>query len=198
MGFFLRHWTALLILLVIAGWAIFYLPNTPSWTIYQLKSRIDARDGQAAANYVDFQKVVQNAGYEMVEGNQSGADNTNNLLGELIGKSAVDLFSGPMAALVRSWAINQVDNGAQQVQMPGAAVAGAIMLLHREDGTAYTRWTDHKGQVWEVQLAREPDGWKIVQVKNIRQLLVKLREHELKEFNTTPVNPPESPPPPPN
>lgn len=196
MPFIRRHWTAILIIVVLAGWAIFYLPSTPSFAIFQLKQKIDARDGQAAANYIDFQQVVRNAGYEMVQG---GANNDpSNLLGQLLGKSAVDLFSGPMAALLRSWAIDQVNNGAKQVQMPVAAVAGAIVLLHHDDDSAYTRWTDKKGQVWEVRLARENGAWKIVAVKNIRELLQKLQHHEEKEFNNPPsygAPPPEPPPP---
>src|SRR6185312_13098302 len=116
MPFIRRHWTAILIIVVLGGWAIFYLPHTPSFAIFQLKQKIDARDGQAAANYVDFQLVVRNAAYEMVQGDSSGANNDpSNLFGQLLGKSAVDLFSGPMAALLRSWAIDQVNNGAKQV-----------------------------------------------------------------------------------
>ncbi|MGH7879122.1 MAG: hypothetical protein ACREQD_06450 [Candidatus Binataceae bacterium] len=68
--------------------------------------------------------------------------------------------------------------------MPAAGVAAAILLLHRDGDTAYTRWTDHKGQVWEVRMAREDGRWKIVEVKNVRALLEKLRRHEQKEFNT--------------
>jgi len=107
------------------------------------------------------------------------------------------LFSGPMAALLRSWAIDQVNNGAKQVQMPAAAVAGAIVLLHHDDDSAYARWTDHKGQVWEVRLARENGAWKVVAVKNIRQLLQKLQRHEEKKFNNPPSYgaPPHAPPP---
>ncbi len=187
MGFVLRHWTALLIILVIAGWGIFYLPYTPSYAIFQLKQKIDAHDGDAAANYVDFQQVVRNAGYEIVQGdNGGGSPDPSNLLGQLLGKGAVDLFSGPMAALLRQWAIDQVNNGAKQVQMPSAAVAGAIVLLHRDNNSAYTRWTDKKGRLWEVRMARENGQWKVVEVKNIRELLNKLQRHEEKEFNNPP------------
>jgi hypothetical protein len=196
MRFFLRHWTAILILLALSGWGFLYLPNTPSYAIFQLKRDIDARDGNAAANYVDFQQVVRNAAYEMVEGQNTGGDNTSNLIGQLIGKGAVDLFSGPMAALSRTWAINQVENGVKEVQMPGWGVAGAIVLLHRDGDNAYTRFTDRKNQVWEVQMAREDNGWKIVEVKNVRQLLEKLRRHEMKDFNNPPsYEPPEEPAP---
>jgi len=197
MRFVLRHWTAILIILVIGGWGIFYLPDSPSFAIVQLKRSIDARDGSGAATYVDFQKVVRNAGYEMVEGDNSGSDSGSNLLGQLLGKGAVDLFSGPMAALLRQWAIQQVDNGTKDVQMPGIGVVGAIVLLHRRGDTAYTQWTDHKNQVWEVQLAREDSGWKIVEVKNVRTLLEKLKRHEMKEFNHPPPTyepPPAEPP----
>ncbi|HLW69876.1 MAG TPA: hypothetical protein VKS22_04555 [Candidatus Binataceae bacterium] len=188
MNFVSRHWTALLIVLILGGWAFFYLPDTPSYAIFELKQCVDARNGAAAADYVDFQKVVQAAGAEMIEGDNSGsgASDTSagsNLLGQLLGKGMVNLFSGPMAALLRQWAVQQVNDGVQQVQMPPAAVAGAIALLHRDGDAAYTRWTDHKGQVWEVQMAREDGRWKIVEVKNVRTLLEKLRRHEEKELN---------------
>jgi len=191
--FALRHWTAILILIVAAGWAVFYLPGTPSYAIFELKQAIDARDGEGAAAYVDFRKVVLNAGYEMVQerntggsGEASGGDDASNVLGRLIGKGAVDLLSGPMAALLKQWAIQQVNDGAKEVQMPSAGVVGAIALLHRYDDTAYTRWQDKKGQVWEVRMAREPAGWKVVEVKNVKQLLDKLERHEEKSLNAPP------------
>jgi hypothetical protein len=193
MRFAMRHWTAILIIVVVAGWALFYLPTTPSYAIFQLKQKIDALDGDAAATYVDFQQVVRNAGYEMVQGQNNGAGDNSNIIGQLIGRSAVDLFSGPMAALLRQWSIQQVDNGAKEVQMPKVAVAGAILMLHRNDNTAYTQWKDKKGQVWEVQMVREDNGWKIVEVKNVRQLLEKLKRHEMKQFNTPPPAYPPTP-----
>jgi len=184
MRFALRHWTAILIVVLIAGWAIFYLPGTPSYAIFQLKQAIDSRNGSAAASYVDFKKVVQNAGYEAVQSQNSGSGGTDasNIITQLVGRGAVDLFSGPMAALLQQWAVQQVNEGAEQVQMPAAALAGATLLLHRNDGAAYTQWTDHKGQVWEVRMEREADGWKIVQVKNVAQLLEKLKHQQENQF----------------
>jgi hypothetical protein len=184
MRFALRHWTAILIIVLIVGWAIFYLPATPSYAIFQLKQAVDARNGNAAASYVDFKKVVQNAGYEVVQNQNSSAGGTDasNIIAQLVGKGAIDLFSGPMAALLQQWAVQQVNDGARQIQMPAAAVAGAALLLHRNDGTAYTQWTDHKGQVWEVRMEREGDGWKIVQIKNVAQLLEKLKRQQSNQF----------------
>ncbi|HUN60051.1 MAG TPA: DUF2939 domain-containing protein [Candidatus Binataceae bacterium] len=179
----LRHWTAILIAVAVAAWAIFYVPQTPSWTIFQLKQAVDARDGVGAARYVDFQSVVQNAGSEMVSDQNSSNGSAGSLLGALVGNGVVSLLSGPMASLLKSWAIQQVDNGAKQVQIPAAAAAGAIALLHRNGDAAYTRWTDNKGQVWEVRLGREEGGWKIVQVKNVKQLLEKLQQQQENRIN---------------
>jgi hypothetical protein len=180
MRFALRHWTAILIVGLIFGWAIVYLPGTPSYALFELKQAVDARNGSAAASYVDFKKVVQNAGYEVVQNQDSGSagSDPSNIIAQLVGKGAVDLVSGPMAALLQQWAMQEVNDGAKQVQMPAAAVVGAVLLLHHHDDTAYTRWTDGKGQVWEVRLEREPGGWKIVQVKNVAQLIEQLkRQH---------------------
>jgi hypothetical protein len=186
MRFALRHWTAILIIVLIAGWAIFYLPTTPSYAIFELKQAVDARDGSVAASYIDFKKIVRNAGYEMVQNQNSGSGGTDasNIIAQLVGKGAVDMFSGPMAALLQQWAVQQVNDGAKQLQMPAAAVVGAALLLHRDDGAAYTQWTDHKGQVWEVRMEREADGWKIVQVKNVAQLLEKLKRQQGKQFTS--------------
>jgi hypothetical protein len=180
MRFALRHWTAILLTLLIAGWAIFYVPGTPSYAIFELKQAVDARNGSAAATYIDFKKVVQNAGYEVVQdrNSSSGSTDASNIIAQFVGRSAVDLFSGPMAVVLQQWSVQQVNGGAKQLQMPAAAVAGAMLLLHRNDGTAYTRWTDHKAQVWEVRMDREADGWKIVQVKNVAQLLEKLKHQQ--------------------
>jgi hypothetical protein len=189
--FALQHWTSILIVVAIAVWAIFYLPDTPSFAVYQLKQSIDARDGAGAARYVDFQKVVRNAGYEMVDDPSS----TSNLLGQLIGKGAVDLLSGPMAAMLQSWATQQVDNGAKDLQMPAVAVVGAVAMMHRNDDVAFTRWQDPKGQVWEVRMARENGQWQVVEVKNVKQLLDKLRRQQEKRFSNpsaAPSLPPDS------
>jgi hypothetical protein len=195
-GFALRHWTSILIAIALAVWAVFYLPDTPSYAIFELKQSIDARDGAGAARYVDFQKVVRNAGYEMVDDPNSSS--SSSLLGQLIGKGAVDLLSGPMAAMLQTWATQQVDNGAKQLQMPAIAVVGAVVMLHRNGDAAFTRWQDNKGQVWEVRMARENGQWQVVEVKNVKQLLDKLRRQQEKQFNSAPAVPssPEAVPPP--
>jgi hypothetical protein len=186
-GFALRHWTSILIAIALALWAVFYLPDTPSYAIFELKQSIDARDGAGAARYVDFQKVVRNAGYEMVDDPNSSS--SGSLLGQLIGKGAVDLLSGPMAAMLQTWATQQVDNGARQLQMPAIAVVGAIVMLHRNGDVAFTRWQDHKGQVWEVRMGRENGQWQVVEVKNVKQLLDKLKRQQEKQFNGAPAVP---------
>jgi hypothetical protein len=191
--FALRHWTSILIVVALAAWAVFYLPDTPSFALFQLKQSIDARDGAGAARYVDFQQVVRNAGYEMVDDPNAPGD-AGGILGQFIGKGAVDLLSGPMAALLKSWATQQVDDGAKDVQMPPAAVLGALVTLHRSGDAAFTRWQDHKGQVWEVRMSRVEGGqWKIVEVKNVKQLLDKLKRQQEKEFGNPP-NYPDAPP----
>jgi Protein of unknown function (DUF2939) len=183
--FALRHWTSILIVVALAAWAVFYLPDTPSYAIFQLKQSIDARDGAGAARYVDFQSVVRNAGYEMVD-KRNASGGGGNIIGQLIGKGAVDLLSGPMAALLQSWATQQVNNGAKDVQMPPVAVVGALVTMHRSGDAAFTRWQDHKSQVWEVRMAREDGQWKIVEVKNVQQLLDRLKRQQRKEFGSPP------------
>jgi hypothetical protein len=172
MGFFSRHPIGILVVVVIVGWALFYVPTTPSFAIYQLKQAIDARDGATAANFVDFPSVVKNAGYEMVQQNAKG----NDVIAALVGKGAIDMLTAPMAAGIQQWATQQVDNGAKNVQMPAAAVAGAIVLLHHSGDTAWTNFRDHKGQEWDVRMAREKGHWRITEVKNVEQLLQRFQQ----------------------
>ncbi len=172
--FALRHFTAILIIVAIAGWAIFYLPDTPTWSVVQLKRAVDARNGDQAARYIDFDAVVRHAGYEMVQ-KQGGADP----LSTMVGNAAVDFFIKPMSRLAQNWAVQKVNDGANEVQMPGAAVAASLVLLHRSGDTAYTDFKDLKGREWEIHLARGEDGrWRLVEVKNVGQLLEKLKRDQ--------------------
>jgi hypothetical protein len=102
----------------------------------------------------------------------------------MLGNAAIDLFTKPMAQIAKAWAVRKVNDGDRAVQMPGAAVAGAVVLLHRNGDTAYTDFKDNKGQEWEVHLARGDDGqWRVVEIKNIEQLLEKLQREEQKNLN---------------
>lgn len=174
MRFISRHTIGILIVLAITGWALFYVPNTPSYAIYQLKQAIDARDGATAATFVDFNSVVKNAGYEMMQRNANGGD----VLSTLVGKGAVDLLAAPMAAALQHWATQQVNDGAKQVQMPAAAVIGALVVLHRSGDAAWTDFRDNKGQQWDIRMGRESGRWRIIEVKNVEQLLQRLQRGE--------------------
>jgi len=178
--FIFRHFTAMLILAALAGWALFYLPQTPSWAVLRLKQAVDAREGDEAAKYVDFESVVKKAGNEMVQ-NQGGSDP----LSAMLGNAAIELLAKPMAQLAKSWAVQKVDDGASEVQMPGAAVAASLVLMHRNGDTAYTDFKDNKGQEWEIHLARGDAGyWRVTEIKNIGQLLQKLQHDQNKHLGT--------------
>ena len=178
MRFVLRHWTSILIMIVLAWWALIYVPASPSYAVFQLKRAIDARDGDDAARYVNFESVVKQAGYEMVQ------QKANDPLSQMVGQGAVDLFSKPLAQATKAYAIKEIDDGDKDVQMPPQAVLGAIILMHRDDGTAYTRFTDNKNQQWEIRMARDEFGvWQISQVKNIQQLLQKVQQNMQKRYD---------------
>lgn len=175
--FAIRHWTAILITIVFAWWALIYVPASPSYSVFQLKRAIDARDGQAASRYVNFESVVRQAGYEMVQ------EKASDPVSQMVGKGAVDLFVKPMAQVTQAYAVKDVNDGADEVQMPPAAVAGAIVMMRREDGVASTRFVDKKNREWEIQFARDPDGvWQVSGIKNIGKLLEQLQHDH--QFNT--------------
>src|SRR5579863_134713 len=173
--FAMRHFTSILIVAAIAAWAIFYLPQSPSFAVYQLKQAIDARNGEAASRYVDYESVVKHAGYEMVQ-KKGGGDP----LSSMIGNAAIDLFTKPMAQLAKAWTVRKVNDGDRNVQMPNAAVVASLVVLHRSGDRASTDFKDNEGQEWEVHLERGDDGqWRVVEIKNIEQLLEKLQPKNL-------------------
>src|SRR5713101_7873483 len=129
--FALRHFTAILIVVAGAVWVFFYLRRTPSFAVLLMKQAIDARDGETASSYVDFESVVKHAGYEMVQ-KQGGGDPVSSM----IGNAAIDLFTKPMAQIAKAWAVRKVNDGDPAVQMPNAAVVGAVLILHRNGDSA--------------------------------------------------------------
>jgi hypothetical protein len=61
------------------------------------------------------------------------------------------------------------------------------VMLHRSGDTAYTNFKDHKGQVWEIHMARQSDGhWRVVEVKDVEQLLEKLQREQQKQMGVSP------------
>jgi hypothetical protein len=179
--FALRNVTSILVLIVFGWWAIFYMPSTPTWAVLRMKQAIDARDGNRAAQYVDFPKLVKHAGEEMVREKAAG-----NPVGALVGQAAVQLLNQPIANALESVAVKKVNEGDKDVQMPIAAVAGALVLLHRHGDRAATNFTDHKGQTWKIHMTREDDTWKITRIENIEQILQQLQKHEEKQLNLNP------------
>jgi len=177
--FFRRHWIGTSALTLVAVWGLVFLPQTPTFAIYQMKRAIDAHDGERAAQFVDFESVVKHAGYELVQ-ERKGA---NDPVASLIGKSAVDLLYKPIAGAVESSAKQKVTDGAREVQMPAGAIAAAMVLLHRDGDLAWTNFKDHKGQVWKIHMARRDSGqWQIVEVENIGQLLDRMKQREEKNL----------------
>ncbi|MGH7778258.1 MAG: DUF2939 domain-containing protein [Candidatus Binataceae bacterium] len=168
----LRHFTAILILIALGWWLIFYIPNSPTWSVLRMKQAIDARDGDAAAKYVDFQSVIIAAGHEMIQ-EQAGS----NPLGALVGQAAVAVLSKPAAELLESQAKQKVEDGDKDVQMPAVAVLGSIVLMHRNGDSAFTRFTDRKGRSWEIHFKRESGVWMVSSVKNMREILDRLEKH---------------------
>ena len=95
-------------------WALIYVPASPSFAVFELKRAIDARDGEGAARYVNFESVVKHAGYEMVR------QKANDPLSQMVGQGAIDLFSKPLAQATRAYSVKEVDDGDKDVQMPPA------------------------------------------------------------------------------
>ncbi|HXW83625.1 MAG TPA: DUF2939 domain-containing protein [Candidatus Binataceae bacterium] len=171
----LRHISTIIVVAVIAWSLVFYLPSTPTWSVIQLKQAIDQRDGDAAARYVDFDSVVKNAGQQMMQEKAA-----NDPLSALVGGAAVSIFSHPLAQLLADRAKQKVENGDHDVQMPWASVVASMVMLHRNGDRAWTKFTDNKGQDWEIDLTREDSRWQVTEVKDVRQILARLEAEQQK------------------
>lgn len=172
MKFLIRHWTILLISAVVLFWAVFFLPNTPTFAVIELTQAIRNRNSDEAARFVDFDSVVKHAGYQIAEKQKSASDP----LSQLLTRGAVEVFYKPVAQLVESIARQKVADGDPQVQIPFAASLGAMLFLHREGNTATTSFRDRKDQEWEIHLARNPAGrWQIVEVDGIERVIERLQ-----------------------
>src|SRR5215471_2985427 len=179
--FLVRHFTAILVLIVLGWWGVFYLPNTPTWALLWLRAAVENRNGDEAAQYIDFQSVMQHAATDVVSDQAA-----KNPIGALVGQAAAQLFSQPMANLAESIAKQRVNDGDPNLRIPAGAVALSLIMLHRDGDTAWTKFTDRKGQNWELHMTRENARWQVTEVKDARVLLQKLREHEEKQFNSSP------------
>jgi hypothetical protein len=176
--FVTRHFTGILIGLVLGWWGLFYLPASPTWAMLWLRNAVQNRDGAAAVRYIDFQSVIQHAAREI-----AAQDAGKDPLGAFVGQAAAQLLSQPAAHLAEAVVKRKVDEGDPDLQVPAVAMVGAFFALHRSGDTAWTSFTDRKGRTWEIHLTREPSGWQITEVKNIRELLEKLEQHEAKSLN---------------
>ncbi len=175
----LRHWTIVLIGAAVVAWAVLYLPTTPTFAVLELKHAIDQRNDEAAARFIDFQSVVTHAGNELVHERER-----NNLLGQLLGRSAVGMLAAPMAQALEAWARQKVHDGAPEVQMPALAVAGSLLLMHRSGQVAHTEFRDDSGQLWQIRMTRNAQGsWQVVEVGNIGQILARLQQEEERHPN---------------
>jgi hypothetical protein len=56
-------------------------------------------------------------------------------------------------------------------------------MIHRNGDKANTQWRDPDGHEWEIQMEREDGNWRVVEVKDIQELLNRLKRREEKEFS---------------
>lgn len=179
--FITRHITAIVVTIVVGWWAVFYLPASPTWAVFWLRNAVENRDGDAAAQYIDFQSVIQHAAKDVMQ-----EDAAKNPLGAFVGQAAVQMLSGPLSQMAESIAKQKVNEGDPNLRIPAGAVAVALLILHRHGDSAWTKFTDRKGQTWEIHLTREEGRWEVTEVHDARVLLEKLKEHERKELNSGP------------
>jgi len=165
-----RIFGAVLLVLAVAGWWLFYLPSTPSWAVYSLYRDVKNHDGAAAQELIDFRKVTKGfidtavMQHEAREATPEGQDEA--AFSEIFARGIAGLMVGPISDTLRSRFAQWVDNHEDAKYPIGLGpVLEAVVRLHRQGSTAFTQLTNDKGETLQVKLTRENVGdWRITSV----------------------------------
>ena len=191
----LRHWTAILIAVAIAAWAVFYVPQTPSWMILRLKQAIDARDGAGAARYVDFQSVVQ----QCRVGNGGGPERLKRGYQQLSG--CIGREGCRLSCFLVQWP--RCSSRGQFSKSITARNKYRFLPQRRPRRSCYSIETatppiraglTTRVKFGKCRLAREEGGWKIVEVKNVEAIARKAATTAGKSDSTNRRQPNRMPP----
>jgi Protein of unknown function (DUF2939) len=156
---------------VIAVWFAFYLPTTPSWVLYSIYGDVEAHDGAAASQLVDFESVTKNfidvAMTEREEAKpESGDDEGDRAFAEVFGRGIASLMIGPISETFKSRFENWVNNREDRKDpISVAPVLAAILRIHRQGSSAFTHVTNENGDTIDITLTRQRDGdWNVTKV----------------------------------
>jgi len=59
-------------------------------------------------------------------------------------------------------------------------------MLHRSGDTAWTDFRDNKGAQWDIRMARQNGRWRIIEVKNVQQLLQHFEQQRMRDAASPP------------
>lgn len=156
--------------LVLGWWLLLYLPASPSWAMWDFYDAIEARNGEAAASFVDFQSVTKNMidkGFKTAAAKPAPGQNPGErIMNEALARGIGSLLNAPLADTLKEEFERKVAQGVPAEQLSRWKLLVAIMKVDRHGDSAETSGIDDKGQKYKVTFSSKPDGhWRVVEVE---------------------------------
>jgi len=168
---------------VLLLWLIFgYFPNTPSYAIWTFYRSVENRDAEAAADFVDFDQIVQNL-IDTKTAETTGTEHSEDeSAANAFGAGLARMMSGTIAALVRAKFKQAIEQG--QAVRKGALFQALSNLHRRGRNAAETKLEDNEGKVvLAVTLRRGQTGdWRVTSLSG--SLIDEAMSHAAKEASS--------------
>ncbi len=155
--------------LLIGWWFLLYLPASPSWAMWNFYDAVKARNGDAAASFIDFQSVTKNMmdkGFKSAAAKPAPEQNPGErIMKEAVARGIGSLLTAPLAESIKADFERRVSQGDPRVQVTRWELLGAMIRLDRHGDKAETSGTDDKGRKYKITFSSEPGGrWRVVEV----------------------------------
>jgi general secretion pathway protein G len=170
---------AAIVAITLVGWWISYVPNTPSYAIYEFYEAAAAHDGAAAVSYFDFDSIASRMTDDM-EAESLKDESGEESLGGIVGGAVLGMMSKQIVGTIRSRFEQRIDNlSPDDMQKTRELAFEAAWNIRRTGRVAHTRLTDSQGKRLDVTLKYNADnGWRVTEVggPSVREITAKAVE----------------------
>src|SRR5439155_16181058 len=177
---FRRRLVGVGIFVLLLGGAGYAWTFTPSYSLYRIKSALEAHDYPAFSRYVDVDSVLDHALDEVVENKEKSPEEPAPQ-GPLARALRIARHARKVIKAGLEVAVEQTvkDRDHPPPQIPALAVIGALWYGRADGDTVSFPVKVKKGKQLEVTARQTPEGlWRVVQVSNLSALLPTLKPRQ--------------------
>ena len=186
---FRRRLVGVGICVLLLGGAGYAWTFTPSYSLYRIKSALEAHDYPAFSRYVDVDSVLDHALDQVVENKEKSPEEPapHGPLARALRKGFFKRFARDAREVVKAGlevAVEQKvkDRDHPPPQIPAFAVIGALWYGRGDGGTVSFPVKVKKGKQIEVKARQTPAGlWRVVEVSNLSAFLPTLKPRQSAE-----------------